>query len=127
MDEDTPPAPTVPASVVAAAVNGPVQVISAKRNIQTHLAMHPGFLNTAPEAFNDPVLIWLLASHRRSRKPAAAAHIPLQSSVSPAAHPLRTCFEMPHACSSRRSHQSRTQRAGHRSRRSRLCTLFALL
>jgi hypothetical protein len=43
MDEDAPPAPTVPASVVAAAVNGPVQVISAKKNIQTHLAMHPGF------------------------------------------------------------------------------------
>lgn len=42
MDEDAPPAPTVPASVVAAAVNGPVQVISAKKNIQTHLAMHPG-------------------------------------------------------------------------------------
>lgn len=40
MDEDAPPAPTVPASVVAAAVNGPVQVISAKKNIQTHLAMH---------------------------------------------------------------------------------------
>ncbi len=43
MDEDAPPAPTVPASVVAAAVNGPVQVISATKNIQTHLAMHPGF------------------------------------------------------------------------------------